>query len=158
TLLCCGLALNTWGQAAWHTTIEPIEEGCTAQSGLYGPDGRLYISVLEPYGDITPARLLELDDNGSIIATGVLNYPGLKPYSANLIGQKSTDELLVLGMVAEFDPEDGDSTRAAFYRFNTDLAQLDARLIGKAGKSIGYLEGCLSPDSTVRLVYQTDDW
>lgn len=149
---------NVSAQIQWETTIDPAEQGCVAQSGLYGPNNQLFISVRELFGDTSPASLLRLADDGAVTADGTLDYPGLRPYSANLVGLGNAGELLVLGAAGKESLADGDSIRMAFYRFNADLAQLDARLVGRAGKAIGYSAGCTSPDGNVHLVYQTDDW
>jgi len=153
-----GIITNVSAQILWETTINPAEQGCAANTGLYGPNNQLYISVVELLSDTARGKLFRLDDVGAITGSRTLDYPELRPYSANLVGLGNADELLVLGTARREAPSDSDSARVAFYRFNADLAQLEARLVGRAGKLIGYLEGCTGPDGNVHLVYQTDDW
>lgn len=145
---------NTSAQIQWETSIDPAEQGCAANTGLFAPNNQLYISVVEIMSDTARGKLFRLDDEGAITGSRTLDYPQLRAYSANLVGLGNADELLVLGTAKKEVPSDTDSARVAFYRFNADLVQLDARLVGRAGEAIGYLEGCTGPDGNVHMVYQ----
>lgn len=158
TIVLFGIMMHGSAQVAWEINVDPSEQGCVALTGLYGPNNDLYISVVELFSDTAQGKLFKFANDGTFIRTSILAYPGLRAYSANLVGQGDAGELLVLGTARRASAADSDSVRVAFYRFHSDLTQLDAKLVGRAGYQIGYLAGCTGPDGNVRMVYQTDDW
>ncbi|MBK7287134.1 MAG: hypothetical protein IPI95_08530 [Flavobacteriales bacterium] len=75
-----------------------------------------------------------------------------------LLGENGGGDLIAFAPGYIQDPEDGDSVRMVLWRFGTDLDQLNADMIGKPGKDISFNTAFIGPDSTIRMVYTTDDW
>jgi hypothetical protein len=151
--------IGAYCQPLWELTIDPASQYELATSALYNSEGRLFISLCEFGPPYSPGRVFEVSDQtGTVLASSILDLPGrISPY-AFMLGENGDGDLLGYSPAYIQDPGDGDSARMAFWRFGTDLEQLDVKLIGKPGKDISFNAGFIAPDSTVRVVYTTDDW
>ncbi len=151
--------IRAQGQLAWELTINPAGQYGSATTAQYtAAEGRLFITIGEFGQPFVPARLCEVSSDGSVIASHSLSFPGRVCNGVQLLGENQFGDLLAFSPGYIQDPGDGDSVRMVYWRFGTDLEQLDAKLIGKPGKDISFNTGFIGPDSTIRVVYTIDDW
>ncbi len=144
-------------QPLWELIIDPLNQHCAALSAMYSSQNRLFVSVGER-GTFLPSRLFEVNEQGEVLGAGITSMPGKVAIEAGFVGENSNGELLAISLALNPAQPPGDSVRIALFRFNTDLEQLSVVQVGKAGRDMSSHVGFVGPDSTIRLVYQTDDW
>ncbi len=152
------IATNVYGQPDWELTIDPLGQYGYAATALYNAENRLFVALGEYGQQFMPARICEVSHGGVVLASSTSLLPDRIGNAIMLMGANGAGDLLGYSPAYVQDHGDGDSAHMVFWRFGTDLAQLDAKLVGKPGKDISFFSGFLGPDSTIRMVYTTDDW
>ena len=152
------LTFSAYCQPVWELTIDPVGQYGSATTALYSAEGRLFITLGEFGQPFMPARLCEVSNEGSLIVSNMTSLPDRISKGLLLLVRNEGGDLIAFAPGYIQDPEDGDSVRMVLWRFGTDLDQLNADMIGKPGKDISFNTAFIGPDSTIRMVYTTDDW